>query len=529
VQILVAHRVSKSYGATAALRPVSLRVSHGDRIGVVGPNGIGKSTLLRILAGIEQPDEGTVTRAEGSYVGYVPQEVGLRAGETLRGYLARRTGVADAEAAVEALATRLGEEAQLADAYSRALERLTLLGGEAFDARCHTVCRQLGLEAELDRPVAHVSGGNAARIRLASVLLARFDALLLDEPTNDLDFDGLARLEALVHETPSAIVLVSHDRAFLEATTRRILSFEAETGVSTEYDGGYAAFEERARADRARGEERYRRWSNEHERFSALRRDRRVEARAGGKQADRRATKAAASKVRAADRALRNLERDKVDKPWRAWELKLTLTFDERPGGTLVRLERAVARRGDFRLGPLDLTIGWRERILLTGPNGCGKSTLLAMVLGELELTAGRRAVGPRVSIASLDQGRSLFASDEPLVRVFRAASALDESEARTLLGHFNLLDDAVLRPARSLSPGERTRASLALLQARRAACLVLDEPTNHLDAEGIEQLEAALAEFPGSVLLVTHDRRMIEHFAATRTLTLTRAGIGAA
>src|SRR6185312_11063698 len=178
----------------------------------------------------------------------------------------------------------------------------------------------------------------------------------------------------------------------------------------------YAAFEQQVAGARARAEERHRRWANEHERFSALKRDRRDEARAGGSQANRRATRAAASKVRAADRALRNLERDKAEKPWRAWELKLTLTLDERPGDTLVRLERAVGERGRFRLGPLELTIGWRERILLTGPNGTGKSTLLRMVLGELPLAEGTRWVGPRVTIASLDQSRSLFASERPLV-----------------------------------------------------------------------------------------------------------------
>lgn len=209
-------------------------------------------------------------------------------------------------------------------------------------------------------------------------------------------------------------------------------------------------------------------------------------------------------------------------------ELQLSLSPRERAGDTLVRLEGAVGERERFRLGPIDLTVGWRERVLVTGSNGSGKSTLLAMVLGALALVKGSRWVGPRVRIASLDQQRERFGDDAPLLEVLRSHCELGETDARTLLGHFNLLEGNVLRPARSLSPGERTRAALALLQASAAPCLVLDEPTNHLDHEGISQLESALAAFSGSVLLVTHDRRLIDSFAATRVLALSEDGLRA-
>jgi ATPase subunit of ABC transporter with duplicated ATPase domains len=526
VQVLSAHGVSKFYGVAPALRPTSLRVCDGDRIAVVGPNGIGKSTLLRVMAGLERPDRGKLVVADGARVGHIPQEPEPEPLETLRDYLARRSGVRDAELAVESLAARLAQSPELGDAYSRALDRLALFGGDAFDSRCRSVCRSLGLTVDPARPLEVVSGGQLARVRLATAMLARFDVLLLDEPTNDLDFDGLARLERLVRDAPGAVVVVSHDRAFLEATATRVLAFAKETGVSSEYDCGFAEFERRSASERASAEERYRRWANDRDRFRRLRDVRRSEARAAGGQTSRRGTHAVASKVRAADRALTHLERERVEKPWRAWELRMALVHDGRTGETLVRLQDAVGERDRFRLGPVELTIGWRERVLLTGPNGSGKSTLLRMLLGTLPLTGGTRWVGPRVSIATLDQQRERFDTPTALVDVLRAHSHLDETEARTLLGHFNLLDDDVLRPARSLSPGERTRAALALLQASRAPCLALDEPTNHLDHEGIEQLESALATFPGTVLLITHDRRLIDRFASTRTLELSERGL---
>ncbi len=525
MQILLAQDISKYYGVTRALRTISLRVSSGDRIGVVGPNGIGKSTLLRILAGIERPDEGRVKIADGSRVGYVPQELALEANDTLCTYLARQAGVRAAEVEIESLAVRLDEGLAVIESYSRALDQLALFGGEAFDSHCRSVCRVLGLEAALDRPIGIMSGGDMARVRLAAVMLARFDVLLLDEPTNDLDFEGLARLERVVRQTPSAVVVVSHDRAFLQATTTRIIAFEKETGVSREYEGGYAEFERRSAVERATAEERYRRWANEHDRQTELRSLRRTEARAAGRQASRRATRASASKVRAANRALVRLEHEKVDKPWRAWQLRLSLAPSERTGDTLVRLKGAVAGCDRFSLGPVNLEVGWRERILITGPNGSGKSMLLKMILGTLPLACGSRWVGPRVTMASLDQQRELFTQATTLVDLLRASGGLDETDARTLLGHFNLLEENVLRPARSLSPGERTRAGLALLQASRASCLVLDEPSNHLDHEGIEQLESALANFAGTVLLVTHDRRLLANFASSRTVTLTKDG----
>jgi ATPase subunit of ABC transporter with duplicated ATPase domains len=332
---VVARDIVKSFGAETILDGVSLTVPAGTRAGVLGPNGIGKSTLLRILAGVARPDAGTIVR-DGT-AAYLPQEADATAGETLRAYLARRTGVAAAETAMDALAAGLATEPGLAAAYSDALERFLALGGADFAARAREVCAEVGLGLSLERPLATLSGGQAARARLAALLLARFDLFCLDEPTNDLDFDGLTLLERFVGSVRGTIVVVSHDRAFLERTVDRIVELEAETRRVREYAGGFGEFERMRAAARAAEEAAWAQYGEEHDRFSALLADRRTQARAGGKQADRRGTHAVSTKVRQAERRLERLERP--DKPWNAWQLRLELAAGTRGGDVVASLE----------------------------------------------------------------------------------------------------------------------------------------------------------------------------------------------
>jgi ATPase subunit of ABC transporter with duplicated ATPase domains len=355
-------------------------------------------------------------------------------------------------------------------------------------------------------------------VSLASLLLSRFDVLCLDEPTNDLDFDGLERLERFGERFGGPIVLVSHDRAFLDRTVTRIVAFEAETRHLAEFAGTYVEFEAERRRALERQEAAYSDFVGERARFEELLGVRREQAR-HGLNLGRRETQALKSKVGLAKRRLERLE--EVDKPWSPWRLELSLAPRARSGDLVARLSGAVVERGEFRLGPIDLTVGWGDRIAIVGPNGAGKTTLLRTLLGEMPLAAGTQTIGTGVIVGELDQRRELFASDDPLLERFRDESGLPAPDARTLLAKFGIRGEDALRPSRSLSPGERSRAVLALLQSRGVNCLVLDEPTNHLDVEAIEQLEEALAGYAGTVLLVTHDRRFLEAFAATRTIEL--------
>jgi ATPase subunit of ABC transporter with duplicated ATPase domains len=515
---VVAHHITKEFGATTVLDGLSLTVPPGARIGVVGPNGSGKSTLLRVLAGVEEADSGSVER-QGT-VGYLPQEPERREGETLLEFLARRTGVAGAAAELDALAKELETPSdKVLLGYQAALDRFLALGGDDLEARAREVCAELGLTLPLDRPLPTLSGGEAARVSLAALLLARFDVLCLDEPTNDLDFAGLERLEQFVDGFRGSLVVVSHDRAFLDRTVTRIVAFDAETRRVREFAGTYADYEH-ARDLAARGEaEAYARWVEEHERFSSLLNERQNQARAGGAMADRRGTNALRGKVRQAEKRVERL--GTVDKPWRPWQLHLELAPSARGGDVVARLSGAVVERGTFTLGPVDVDVAWGERVAIVGRNGVGKTTLLRALTGELPLARGTRTLGAGVVLGELDQRRDLFAGGAPLLDRFRHEAGLPPAEARTLLAKFGIAGDDVLRAAGSLSPGERSRATLALLQSRGVNCLILDEPTNHLDLEAIEQLELALEDYAGTVLLVTHDRRFLERFAPTRTIKL--------
>jgi ATPase subunit of ABC transporter with duplicated ATPase domains len=536
---LIARELHKSHGATTILAGVSVTVAPGDVLGVVGPNGAGKSTLLRLLAGLDRPDRGSVRLTAGT-AGYLPQEPDRAPGERLQDYLARRAGVAAADARVQGATRALAaEEPGAADAYHDAFETWLGLGGADFEPRAETVLRDLGLDpALLDLETVALSGGQAARASLAAILLSRFDVLLLDEPTNDLDFDGLGRLERFVAERPGGAVIVSHDRAFLERTVTRVLEIDEIAHTAAEYGGGWSGYLE-LRATAARhAEERYETYSTERGRLEDRVRTQRQWSETGVRKAKaskndepdknirhhrtERSEKQAA-KVRATERAIERL--DAVEKPWRRWELQLRFGGGERSGDVTVRLERAVMRRGTFELGPLDLELAWGERVALVGPNGSGKTTLVDVLLGRLELASGTRWIGPGVRTGTLDQARRAFSGR--LIDDFVEQSGLPAQEARSLLAKFGLESDAVARTVASLSPGERTRALLALLMASGANFLVLDEPTNHLDLPAIEQLETALNAYDGTLLLVTHDRRLLEAVSIDRTIELGQASRG--
>ncbi|MEU7162889.1 ATP-binding cassette domain-containing protein, partial [Streptomyces chrestomyceticus] len=351
-----------------------------------------------------------------------------------------------------------------------------------------------------------------------------YDVFLLDEPTNDLDLDGLARLEEFVTGLRAGTVLVSHDREFLTRTVSRVVELDlAQQQVNT-YGGGYAAYlEERERARRHAREE-YEEYADTRASLEARAHTQRSWMEKGVKNARRKATdndkigrkfrtestEKQAAKAKQTQRMIERLE--VVEEPRKEWELRMEIAAAPRAGAVVATLRGAEVRRGDFRFGPVDLQIDWADRVAVTGPNGSGKSTLLAALLGRLPLDAGHAALGPGVVVGEVDQARGAFLGDEPLAEAFRTAvPEMSPADVRTLLAKFGLKAAHVLRPASTLSPGERTRAALALLQGRGVNLLVLDEPTNHLDLPAIEQLESALATYRGTLLLVTHDRRMLE------------------
>ncbi|WP_435091375.1 ABC-F family ATP-binding cassette domain-containing protein [Micromonospora aurantiaca (nom. illeg.)] len=531
---LIAKDLTAGHGDRILFEDLDLVVAPGDVVGLVGVNGAGKSTLLRTLAGLAPREQGSVALSPPTAtVGYLPQEPERRPGETVRGFLARRTGVTAAQAALDAATEALTAGAAGADdAYANALERWLDLGGADLDERAEQVAAELGLDVDLDHPMTGLSGGQAARAGLASLLLSRYDVFLLDEPTNDLDLAGLDRLERFVTGLRAGTVLVSHDREFLTRTVNRIVELDLHQRQVKHYGGGYAAYLEERAVARRHAREEYEEYADTKADLEARARTQRAWMEKGVKNARRKATdndkigrkyRAESTEKQAAKakQTARLIERlDVVEEPRKEWELRMEIAAAPRAGAVVASLRQAVVRRGGFTLGPVDLQIDWADRVAITGANGSGKSTLLAALLGRLPLDEGHAALGPGVVVGEVDQARGLFLGDQPLLEAFGAAVPdLAPADVRTLLAKFGLRAEHVLRPAATLSPGERTRAALALLQGRGVNLLVLDEPTNHLDLAAIEQLESALASYPGTLLLVTHDRRMLDAVSVNRRL----------
>jgi ATPase subunit of ABC transporter with duplicated ATPase domains len=538
---LVAKDLAAGHGDRVLFSGLDLVVAPGDVIGLVGVNGAGKSTLLRTLGGLAAPESGIVRLSPPTAsVGHLPQEPERRAGETVAGFLNRRTGVAAAQAELDAATEELAAEKPGADdRYADAFDRWLALGGADLEDRAEEVVAEIGLTVGLDQPMTALSGGQAARAGMASLLLSRYDIFLLDEPTNDLDLDGLDRLEKFVTGLRAGTVLVSHDREFLTRTVTRVVELDlAQQQVKT-YGGGYAAYLEEREVARRHAREDYEEYADTKSALESRGAMQRGWMEKGVKNARRKApdndkigrkfrseaTEKQASKARQTDRMIERL--DVVEEPRKEWELRMEIAAAPRAGAVVSVLRGATVDRGGFTLGPVDLQLDWADKVAITGANGAGKSTLLGAMLGRIPLSSGESSLGPGVVVGEVDQARKLFLGDKPLVDAFAAeVPELADAEVRTLLAKFGLKAAHVTRSAETLSPGERTRAALALLQIRGVNLLVLDEPTNHLDLPAIEQLEAALANYPGTLLLVTHDRRMLDAVATTRHLEVSEGKV---
>jgi ATPase subunit of ABC transporter with duplicated ATPase domains len=528
--LLVAESIHRRYGERTVLEDVTLRVDAGSRIGLVGPNGSGKTTLLRILAGLETPDAGSV-RALGT-VGYLsatpdPDTTG-------REVILDATGVTTAAARLDHWAGRLqaGDLDAIAH-HAAALERWLALGGADAESRLHAAAQELSLGPDVfARPMGTLSGGQAARVGLAAIALARHDVVLLDEPTNHLDAEGLARLRDLLSVRSGGIVIIAHDRQFLTDTCSEIAALDRHTGQMTSHRGGYESYERERDAERAWALAEHEQAVRRRDHLAAAEREMRRRAQASLNRPRARHdndkhlhewVKMRAEEMTSRARKV-GTRRDRVevpDKPRTDPALRLRLTAVERRRSWVVALEGACWLRAGWTLGPLNLAISDGERLLISGPNGSGKSTVIATLAGRLRPTDGRRRVAAGAVVAELGQTRAALETDRRLSTAVRELTGLDEADARGALAWFGLGADHAGRSAATLSAGERTRAELAVLAHRRAACLLLDEPTNHLDLESVEVLEAALAEWPGALVVVTHDVRLRERLAPDREVAL--------
>ncbi|HJQ29374.1 MAG TPA: ABC-F family ATP-binding cassette domain-containing protein [Rubrobacter sp.] len=506
--------IEKYYGGRAVLRGLEIDVSAGVRIGLVGGNGAGKSTVLRILAGTEGVDGGEVIRRRGLSVASLPQYVEgdlLTPMEVVR---AARPEISDLQEKLEACEEQLGSPGVAADLrrmqrvlerQERLLRRFTELGGPGFEGEARGYLRSLGLgDGDVEGPMRDLSGGQRKMVVLASCLAQRPDVLLLDEPEAHLDAERRERLEAIVRAFDGAVVIASHDRYLLDETVEQIA--ELENGRITSWPGNYSAYTVARELKLKRQQQLYVAQQKEIARLEEAIKRFKLWA---SMVVNERHIKQARNKQRQIDRM------DKVERPvLERRKIGLALRGRIRGGRNVVELHEAgVAFDDDPVLIGVDLAVERGERLGIVGPNGAGKSVLAKLLAGVLPPTEGERKAGPSIEIGYLAQNDEPPPGASPLGLV-RDAKPLYEDEAVKLLGRFLFRYEQVREPVTSLSGGERTRLQLLLIMLKEPNCLILDEPTNHLDIDSLEILEAELERFAGTVVFVSHDRYFLDRIA---------------
>lgn len=517
--VLTVQNVTKSLGKKDLFQGVSFHINAGDRIGLIGPNGAGKTTLFNLLLEESLPDSGVISRAKHVRIGHLPQQWVARHDRSILSHVTdihhevrqARRELQRLQSLLEREMDRVAVEAAAFE-HARLLERLEHLGGYDLEARAAKILEGLGFDSEgLDRPVSILSGGWVMRVELARLLLSEPDLMLLDEPTNHLDLETLLWLEQYLLNSSSAMILIAHDRAFLNRVVTRIL--EIEQGRLQEYTGNYDAYvDEKAR----RQEIHLASFKNQQDRLRQV--ERFIERN--------RYRKDRARQVQSRIKALDKVER--IDAPPEATTIRFSFPEPVRCGKRVLELERAHKAYGPHVIySGIDLVVQRGERIAFLGPNGAGKSTLLKMLAGIEPLSGGERRVGHQAVLGyyAQHQWEQLKMESTVLDEAASIAGDLPQTQVRSLLGAFLFPGDDVLKRVSVLSGGEKARLTLCKLLLQRPSVLLLDEPTNHLDIPSRAVLEEALEDYPGAICFISHDRHFINAIA-TSVLVARNGGI---
>lgn len=520
--VLSASQIEKSYGTDVILHGATLTVHERERVGLVGVNGAGKSTLLKIIIGEMSADSGEIHVGRNVSVGYLSQQTGIQSDNTV--YQEIRSVFADLfelERQIRQLEARMGDESvyeneslyeSLADEYSRLTHEFAERQGYAADAKVRSILSGLDFpETMWEQPVSSLSGGQKTRLALGKLLLIQPTLLILDEPTNYLDLQTVTWLEDYLKNYPGSLLLVSHDRYFLDTLVQVI--YELDRGSTRRYAGNYSSFLEQKETELAAQVKRYEQQQAELDRMEDF--IRRNIARAT-------TSKRAQSRRKLLDKI------ERLDKPVTSQDqANFSFTVERQSGHDVLQIENLSLAYGNKPLfSNLNLQVARGERIALIGPNGIGKSSLIKAIAGLLQPVSGAIRLGAQVKLGYYTQEQEdLHPNNTVLAEVWDTFPKLEHTRVRTVLGNFLFSGDDVLKPVSSLSGGERSRVALAKLMLLQANFLLLDEPTNHLDLLSKEMLEVALDDYPGTLLFISHDRYFINR-VATRIIELNTAGI---
>jgi len=529
--------ISKNYGMHAILENISLSINHGERVGLVGPNGSGKTTLLQIITGHLQPDKGHVRYTPLHLkIEYLAQGLQFQPQEDFSQVLSRLTATHTQAwntmqhyAVLMAETTDPTELTKLTTAYSQAEQTFETAGGYLLESRLETVLAGLGLlDIPRDLPVTDLSGGQKTRLGLAGLLILQPRFLLLDEPTNHLDIEALSWLESWLQNYDGAILIASHNRAFLDAVTTRTLVIDSKTATLRDFTGNYSAY----RATIAHEiEQQWQAYKNQQTEIAQLKQaiqhlrglarfKRGGKADTGDKFAKEHFGNRSAntmSRVKTIERRIEVLQtEERIEKPERQWQLRVNFSKNTEGARQVLILDNVAMSYGQTNLFcQVNLHLTHGQRVVLIGPNGTGKTTLLRIIAKQLSPTVGQVRLGPGIKLGYLAQEQEILDLNSTPYETVRATSTeMDQTEARNFLHHFLFAGDQVFIQNGSLSFGERTRLMLALLVAQGCNFLLLDEPLNHLDIPSREQFEQALSNFPGTILAVTHDQTFIQRIA---------------
>lgn len=530
------NNISKTFEGKIILADVSFVLGKNQKAALVGLNGVGKSTLLKIIAGSEKADSGAVEIAENTRIGYLSQEIIFEERETIQGYLKKISGLDKIESRMKEIEARLSDP-KLLEEYGNLQSEFTRMEGYSFDHRAKIILEGFGLkDIDSNRSLLELSGGQKSKVALAGILLKGFDALLLDEPTNNLDLPALIWLEQYINKITASCLIISHDRRFLDNVVSKVFEIDWHSRKINSYTGGYSDYIKYKEKEFLKQIQAYELQQEEIKKLTKATRDYKDWAKKGAKQTTsdhdkfiqgfrREQSSKLAGRAKSIEKRLEQM--DKLELPKERPPLVIPLEANDSEAGHIISLDNVIVDYASgFRLGPINLEIPYGDRVGILGSNGSGKSSLLKVITGYQKLTSGTIDIGSSLIIGDLMQEHENLPKGDILVEFLIKKAKINEEDCYRILTKFGFEPSEIRKKIGDLSPGGRARLLLALFSVRSVNVLILDEPTNHLDLEVVTALEEMLKTYTGTIIVVSHDRYFLNKARLNRTYVMDKGNL---